>query len=106
MLMHEGLMRRFGPGYTSTLIEQPDGFKEYITIDRKTVCTDFVHRVLCGVVVSVVWSVIEIDYIDGRYAALNEGQVVVFHRFVSLEEVALEAKFLCSLSNQAYEPFS
>ena len=54
--------------------------------------------------VAVVRSVVEIDYVDGRHTALDEGQVIVIDRFFGLEEIVLVAEFLCSLTNQVHQP--
>jgi len=34
---------------------------------------DLVHGVLCGVVIAVVGAVVQVDDVDGRDAALDEG---------------------------------
>ena len=50
--------------WRSALVDQPDGFHEHVAVDRQAVRAHLVHRVLRGVMVAVVWTVVQIDHVD------------------------------------------
>ena len=54
--------------------------------------------------VAVVGAVVQVDDVDGRHAALDKGQMVVFDRLLGLEEVAVVAEFVRGLAHQVDQP--
>src|SRR5579863_7127852 len=81
----------------SPLVHQADGFKEHIAVNGEALRTDLVEGVLRGVVIAVVGSVVQIDDIHRRHAALHKGQMIVFDLFLFLEEVVVVTKLVRSL---------
>src|ERR1700757_5384528 len=86
--------------FSSPRADQPNRLHEDIAIDREAVSTHFVDRVLRGVVEAVVWSVVNVDDVNRRHAALHERYMVVIHGLLLLKEVMLVAVFLRRLPHE------
>jgi len=86
------------------LVDQTNGLQKDVSVDGKAASADLVHGVLRGVVVAVVWAIVEVNDVDGRDSPFDEREMIVFDGLVGLKEVPFVASFSRGLTNEVYEP--